>query len=327
MIIKLVYPKFWSCKGLIPILLAPISWIYRGLGFTRKILANPVKLKGKVICIGNITVGGTGKTQIVEMLAKYYKKKNKNILVVTKGYRSSLKKAKLVKDNDTPESVGDESILLSKVAPVVASTKIQYAIPFIKKINPEIIIFDDGLQNPYFIKDCKIIVVDSLRGIGNGKIFPAGPLRILPKQAINKCNAVVMIGSANNSSSHNLISDIISNDTQILFKAKINLLSKLKNTQYFAFSAIGNPLKFFNTLVENGANIQKTKVFPDHHQFTQNDILELQLIAKNHNYTLITTTKDYVKLPEGVRNIDCAIVSIKFENKLQFLNLVNNTLS
>lgn len=322
--IKLVYPKFWASNGLIPILLTPLSWIYRCLGFFRKITANPIKLDAKVICIGNITVGGTGKTQIVESLAKYYKEQNKSILVITKGYGSSLKTAKLVDKTDIAENVGDESILLSKITQVIATKKIQYALPHIEKIKPEIIIFDDGLQNPNFIKDCKIIVIDNLRGIGNGKIFPAGPLRTKSDIAITECDALITIGD-NDCKDFTIIQNATSNNKPI-FKAKIKLVSTLKNSEYFAFSAIGNPDKFFSTLVTSGANIKQTKTFPDHHQFTKGEILELKTIAKKNNYTLITTKKDYVKIHD-TEKIDCAVVDIVFENKSEFIKLINETLS
>lgn len=322
--IKLVYPKFWASNGFIPIILTPISWIYRCLGFFRKIIANPIKLDAKVICIGNITVGGTGKTQIVESLAKYYKEQNKSILVITKGFGSSLKTAKLVDKTDIAENVGDESILLSKITQVIATKKIQYAMPLIEKIKPEIIIFDDGLQNPNFIKDCKIIVIDNLRGIGNGKIFPAGPLRTKSDIAIKECDALITIGD-NDCKNFTIIQNATNNNKPI-FKAKIKLVSTLKNTEYFAFSAIGNPDKFFSTLVNNGANIKHTRIFPDHHQFTKDEILELKTIAIKNNYTLITTKKDYVKIHD-TEKIDCAVVDIVFENKPEFIKLINETLS
>lgn len=321
--IKLVYPKFWSSNGFIPTLLTPLSWIYCILGYFRRILANPIRLDAKVICIGNITIGGTGKTQIVESLAKYYKEQNKNTLIITKGYGSSLKTAKLVEKTDTAENVGDESKLLSKTAQVVAAKKIQYAIPFIEKIKPEIVIFDDGLQNPNFIKDCKIIVIDNLRGTGNGKIFPAGPLREKAEVAIKECNAIITIGDSDYRDF--AITKNATDNNKPIFKARIELVSALKNTEYFAFSAIGNPHKFFNTLTSNGANIKQTKSFPDHHQFTKDEILELKHIAKKNNYTLITTKKDYVKIRE-TENIDCAIVDIVFENKPEFIRLINETL-
>lgn len=322
--IKLVYPKFWSNHGIIPALLTPLSWLYCTLGFFRRIFVKPIKLDAKVICVGNITVGGTGKTQIVESLAKYYNEQNKNILIITKGYGSSLKTAKLVEKTDVSEDIGDESKLLSEYAPVVAAKKIKYAISFIEKIKPEIIIFDDGLQNPSFIKDCKIIVIDNMRGIGNGKVFPAGPLRIQTNIAIKECDAIIAIGD-NDCKDFSITQNAIHNKKPI-FKAKIKLVSKLKNTEYFAFSAIGNPDKFFNTLINNGADVKQTKTFPDHHQFTKNEILELKNIAQKNNYTLVTTKKDYVKIYE-TENIDCAIVDIVFENKPEFIKLVNETLS
>lgn len=322
--VKLVYPKFWSSKGVLPTLLTPLSWLYISLGFFRKILAKPIRLDAKVICVGNITVGGTGKTQIVESLAKYYKEQNKRLLVITKGYGSSLKGAKLVEKTDTAQDVGDESKLLSETAPVIAAKKIKYALSLIEEIKPEIIIFDDGLQNPNFIKDCKIIVIDNLRGIGNGKIFPAGPLRTKPNTAIKECNAIIAIGDSE--CVEPTITKNAKNHNKPIFKAKIKLVSALKNTEYFAFSAIGNPEKFFNTLAMSGANIKKTMAFPDHHQFSNDEISELKEIAKKHYYTLITTKKDYVKI-NSTESIDCAIVEIIFENKERLIKEINEALS
>lgn len=322
--VKLVYPKFWSSKGVIPILLTPLSWLYVSLGFFRKILTRPIKLDAKVICVGNITVGGAGKTQIVESLAKYYKEQNKNILIITKGYGSSLKGAKLVEKTDIAQDIGDESKLLSEIAPVIAAKKIQYALPLIQEIKPEIIIFDDGLQSPNFIKDCKIIVIDNLRGIGNGKIFPAGPLRLRADTAIKECDVIIAIGN------HDCLDSTViknaENNNKPVFKAKIKLVSALKNTEYFAFSAIGHPEKFFSTLANNGADIKKTRTFPDHHQFTEDEILKLKNIAKKLNYTLITTKKDYVKI-HNAEDIDCAIVEIVFENKEGLIKKINEALS
>jgi tetraacyldisaccharide 4'-kinase len=323
--IKLVYPKFWSKRGILSLFLTPFSWIYQLLTILRQISASPIRLGAKVICIGNVSVGGTGKTQIVEYLALHYKKENKKILIITKGYGSSLKKAKLVASDDSAQEVGDESKLLSKFAPVIAATKIQYALPIIKTIKPEIIIFDDGLQNPNFVKDCKILVIDNKRGFGNGKIFPSGPLRETPNSAIKKCDAVIMIGDKD-CSNFSVIQTIV-NNKKPLFKAKINLVSEIKaNVKYFAFSAIGNPDKFFDTLIQNGAQIAGTKAFPDHHQFSDQEILELKNTAKKHNFTLITTTKDYIKIANP-ENIQCAKVDIIFKNNKEFIKLIDETLS
>jgi len=321
--IKLLYPKFWSHRGPISTLLTPISWLYRALGFIRKLIAKPIRFNAKVICIGNITVGGNGKTQIVESLAKYYRNK-KSILVITKGYASSLKTAQLVSSDDLSKDIGDESKLLSEYVTVIATKKIKYLPSYVNKIKPEIIIFDDGLQNPHFIKDCKILVIDNIRGTGNGQIFPAGPLRIQSEVAIRECDAIIEIG--NNIKEYSLIQNAVLSNKKPIFKAKIKLISKLKKqNEYFAFSAIGNPNRFFDTLREGGANIKYTQIFPNHHQFTQNDIVKLKNIAQKNNYTLITTKKDYVKI-HNTTNIECAIVNVVFENQMEFIKKINETL-
>lgn len=323
--IKLLYPQFWSHNGVISMCLTPLSWAYNFLTIIRQILSKPIQLDAKVICIGNITLGGTGKTQIVELLAKCYKQQNKNVLIITKGYASSLKTAKLVDKNDLAQHVGDESKMLQEITHVIAAKKIQYAIPIIKKINPEIIIFDDGLQNPNFNKDCKIIVIDNIRGIGNGKIFPAGPLRTKVTSGIKHCDFIITIRNNHLQADDKLITHHAVINNKPIFKAKIRLISTKKNTPYFAFSGIGNPNKFFSTLIEHGFDIQQTRIFPDHHQFTKEEILNLKRVAKQNQYTLITTKKDYVKIHD-TDNIDCAIVHIIFEQKTEFINKINETL-
>jgi tetraacyldisaccharide 4'-kinase len=322
--IKLIYPKFWSKNGVISILLTPFSFIYYSMGVLRKFFAKPIRFDAKVICVGNITVGGTGKTQIVQLLAERYQAQNKNILIVTKGYGSSLKTAKIVTQSDNAASVGDESKLLSEIAPVVAARKVEYSLPIINKLKPEIIIFDDGMQNPNFIKDYTIIVFDNMRRIGNGKLFPSGPLRQKVSTGIKESDSIVMIGD--DECKDNIIQNYATEYGKHLFRAKINLVSPLKNTEYFAFSAIGNPDKFFNTLIKNGAKLKRTKIFPDHHQFTQNEIIELKNIAKKHNYTLITTKKDYVKINDNA-NIDCTSIELILDNETKFMELINEALS
>jgi len=206
-VIKLTYPTFWSKKNILSSLLIAFSWIYQILGILRRILVKPVKLQCFVICIGNISVGGTGKTQVVAWLAKKLREKNCNFLIVTKGYNSNLRGAKLVEPPDLASAVGDESKLLSEYGQVLAAVSIKHALPIIENLKPDVIIFDDGMQNPGFLKDLTIVVIDAIRNIGNGRIFPAGPFMCLrtclcvstrrekAEYAIDKSDIVTMVGN------------------------------------------------------------------------------------------------------------------------------------
>ena len=318
--IKLVYPAFWSKQNWQSCLLIPFSWIYQLLGLLRMIFARPIKLPAKVICVGNMSVGGTGKTQIVAQLAKELKQQKRKFVVITKGYGSSLSSAKIVSANDGPAEVGDESILLSKFATVIAAKNIKAALPLIEKIKPEIIIFDDGMQNPGFIKDINILVIDAARAAGNNQIFPAGPLREYSEIAIYRADVIIMIGNEPCSDS-TLVNNIISSKKP-LFKAKIKIITKLNpKLPYYAFTAIGNPERFYQLLKSNNLSINGEKSFPDHYNYTQEEITDLQMMAKKNRYCLLTTNKDYVKIINK-DNITPVDIELDIENKTKYLSYI-----
>lgn len=318
--IKLVYPEFWSKSGVLSYLLMPFSWIYIFLGSVRKFFVKPVRLAGIVICIGNISVGGAGKTQIVSWLARQLTRKKINFLIVTKGYGSSLRGAKYIGKTDLASEVGDESILLKDYGPVLAAKNIKAALPVLEKIKPDVIIFDDGLQNPGFIKDFNILTIDADRTVGNGRIFPAGPLRENVESAISKAGIVTVIGNQFCRDIF-LISNIVSSGKPF-FKAKIKLNSKVDlGRKYYAFTAIGNPDRFYDLLEKNGLTLVKTKSFPDHHNYTCKEVDILKTYAKKHNYSLITTKKDYVKILDGSQ-IVCANVELNFEYEKKLFSLI-----
>jgi tetraacyldisaccharide 4'-kinase len=318
--IKLIYPKFWSQNGVLSYLLLPFSWIYIFLGKVRKIFVKPVKLNSTVICVGNMSVGGTGKTQIVLWLAELLTKKGDNFLVVTKGYGSSLNGAKIVEKTDLASEVGDESILLSSYAPVLAAKNIKVALPIIAKLKPDIVIFDDGLQNPGFVKDLNILVIDANRSVGNNKIFPAGPLRETVKSALDKSDIIAMVGN-DLCQDFALINNIMSSNKPF-FKAKIKLKQQLDlSKKYYAFTAIGNPDRFYELLKNQGAILGGVQSFPDHHNYTKLEIEALQIIAKENKYSLITTKKDYVKIPKNDQII-CADVVLDIDNEQELFSLI-----
>lgn len=308
--IKLLYPKFWQKRNIIAYTLFPISLIYQFLGFLRHVFARPVILPAKVICVGNCSVGGTGKTQIVMYLANLLKTQNIDFVIVTKAYGSNLKEATIVKAEHSTLEVGDESVILAKHGTVIATKNIKQILPLIRELKPSIIIVDDFLQNPYFHKDITIVSVDSQRFFGNGFLIPAGPLREYPNRALSAADLVFLVGNNSGEIPASLVSY-----ANKLIQAQIVASSDIdKNKNYFAFSGIGNPERFFLTLKNYGLNIVGYKIFPDHYNYLQEDLENLSLLAKTNNATLITTRKDYVKIGDSSDIIVCLDVKLSINN-------------
>lgn len=284
------YPKFWQSKNFFAYILLPFGYIYLLLGFIRRVFASSVKLNARVICVGNATIGGTGKTQLVIKLAQEFRKRNINFIILCKGYGGSNKHYSLVTSTSSPIEVGDEALELCQYGTTFAVPKMQYANEIIEKYKPDIVLVDDGMQNPYFEKDFVIMVIDGVRGFGNGFPIPAGPMRSLESDI--HADKIVVIGG-------DYMNDYANDYPKFAlgaFNAKIVPAHSLKGRKYYAFAGIGNPQKFFRTLRDAGAQIEGQAEFPDHYLYTKSDIEKLLLEAKKKNLRLITTRKDYVKI-------------------------------
>jgi tetraacyldisaccharide 4'-kinase len=320
--IKLTYPKFWNKRNLLSFLMIPFSYIYLFLGFVRNKISSKIILSQKVICIGNITLGGAGKTQIVAWLARLLKQKKISFVIITKAYKSNLKKVKLVEMTDSAKEVGDESIMLRNYGCVIAAKKIQYALPLINQINPKIVILDDGMQNPCIKKDLQICAIDTLNLLGNNMIFPSGPLRENLSSGLMKSDMIFMIGN-NKCKDSNLIKNIKLSQKPC-FKATIKLREELdRDIEYIAFTGIANPEKFYFLLSQNHFKLKQCISFGDHHDYSNNDVKKLVDLAISNDCYLITTEKDYVKLDSNYQNlIICAKVNLNFENEQECMDLI-----
>ena len=318
--IKLNYPEFWQRKGVLSLMLIPISWLYRLLGFIRRLIVVPIRLPGFVICVGNMTVGGSGKTQIVQWLAKELTAKNYKILIVTKGYGSKLSGAKLVQKTDLASDVGDESKLLAEYAQVLASKSIKAALPIIQQIQPKIIIYDDGMQNPGFIKDFTILAIDSIRAVGNNNIFPSGPLREKVSAAVDRADIITFVG--NNHCSDNELMTYLAASRKPIFNADVVTISSVPaRTRYYAFAGIADPIKFFKLLRDKQVNLLFTKSFPDHHNYTDEEIDSLIQEAELNQCRLITTRKDWVKINNN-KDIECLDIELQFDQENKLLQMI-----
>lgn len=253
--------------------------------------------------MGNATVGGTGKTQLVKWLVQQLQTEYK-IVVITKAYGVNLQKSVWV-GTKSAQQVGDESKLLSSYAQVIAAPYPAAAIELVKAYKPDIIIFDDGMQNPSFHKDLIILTINAARGFGNGRIIPAGPLREPIQSAIARADISILIGN-----------EVCDYEQQLFAKKPFRAVIEAKNAEfikeYFAFAGISNPESFFALLKKNGVTVKLSRAFPDHYNYSDKDLQELISKAKNANLELITTEKDYVKIGNKINNLHYVSVDLKF---------------
>lgn len=303
--IALNYPKFWQSKSFVSLALLPFSLIYILCAYLRQFLVRTRKLPCKVICVGNPTVGGTGKTQLVASIARNLSKDNVKFVIISKGYRGNFTSPTIVTSEMSSDFVGDEALELSKFGTTIVSKKVIDAEHILRNVAPDVVIVDDGLQNPSFYKDYKIAIVDASRAFGNGLPIPAGPLRM--PQVLQDADVIVSVGAAR----------IVENS----ICCEIVPLLKLDcQKRYFAFAAIGNPERFFSTLRSNGVNLEGTMAFPDHHKFSGMEISELKVVAKKIDAVLVTTAKDYVKLkPVDRENVICYEVKLAISEEEKFM--------
>lgn len=304
------YPYFWQTNSILSYLMIPFSWIFKLLTYIRYKKAKPLRVGNYVICVGNVTAGGTGKTQLIKWLANYLSAQEVDFVIITKGYNSKLNEATFVTSNHNAEEVGDESLELLKVGKVIASPSIIKANTLIDQTNAKVILVDDGLQNPNFIKDMSILLVDPMRGNGNGRIIPAGPMREEFSNGAARADIIISVGDDTNMNPK--LKQLIEQSEKPYIKAAIKPSSVIDhNKKYIAFCGIGNPDKFFTSLNDEGLNVIEKISFADHHNYSNKDLGHLHQLADENNAELITTRKDYVKLPEH-KNINVLDVELDF---------------
>lgn len=272
-------PSWFLKKKLISLILMPVSWVYYFVGFiVYKIRAlNPLKSKRKIICVGNILAGGVGKTPIVREIAQRL-----DAPVVMRGYKKT----------ESTNGAGDEAYMLSKhgLAVHVGDRK-SNIILLNKQTDNTPIVMDDGFQNSSIKKDISVLVFDEGLGFGNGLLLPAGPLRE-PKWAINRADAIIVIKNNNFKKRFSLPVGIP------VFYANNKTVSPYPDDEKLvAFAGIGYPNKFFAAL----KNVVAKRAFADHWQYTDEDLKKLLDLAKKHKAKLITTEKDWVRLPKDMQ--------------------------
>ena len=296
-------PKFWfRRKHPAAFLLSPLGLAYGLAVRLRFVFTKPYQSRLPVICIGNFTVGGGGKTPLAIEIANMLCKQDYKPVFLTRGYGGRIKGPHLVDlSSDDVTQVGDEPLILAQTAPVVVSSDRVKGAQFIEKMNADVIIMDDGFQNPTLHKDLSLVVVDETTGVGNGRIFPAGPLRAALSFQYQRADALIICGPVPVGGRG------ATTKIQRSFKGEIlraNLVPTgefewLNGTHILAMTGIARPNKFFGSLARLGASLEEIVEFPDHHVFSEQDAINILATAQKNELPIVMTQKDKVRLPDS----------------------------
>lgn len=301
-------PAFWeteagrSSGAFTRALLSPLGALYAAMTARRIAQTIPKPAPAPVICVGNLTVGGTGKTPVTLALLKAAQSLEHAPAALSRGHGGTLRGPVRVDPQiHQAAHVGDEPLLLARAAPTYIDAGRVNGANLAVSDGADLIIMDDGHQNPKLEKTLSIVVVDGVTGWGAGKVLPAGPLREPVSAGLARADAIVVMvptPHAEIAYDHLRLSDL---DIPVL-KAWLDPVAPPPEGPLLAFAGIGRPQKFFDALKVQGAHLADAVSYPDHHRFTRSEIDHLADLAYAHDARLITTEKDWVRLPGDVQN-------------------------
>jgi len=291
-------PAFWWRKaGLMSGLLAPLAAGY-GAVAARRMLKPGARASLPVLCVGNFTLGGAGKTPAVMMLAEMLQADGERPCCLSRGYGGSVAGPKLVDlEADRASDVGDEALLLARVAPtVIARDRIAGAQAAAAQ-GARVVIMDDGLQNASLVKNFTLAVVDGRRGIGNACVFPAGPLRAPFDAQLARTDALLVVGG--DTGVRDVIAAAAARRLPVFHGQLVPdaaAVAALKARKVLAFAGIGDPDKFFATVEQAGIALAQRRGFADHHRFSAAEAATLIAEAERDGLILLTTEKDRARM-------------------------------
>ena len=289
-------PSWWGERyHSLSILLSPVGFVY-GLGVRlRFALTTPYRSKLPVICIGNFTVGGGGKTPLAIEISRLLLETGHKPVFLTRGYGGRLKGPHLVDPSkNSAVDVGDEPLILAQSAPVVVCADRGKGARFIEKLDADVIIMDDGFQNPSLHKDFSLVVIDSVVGVGNSRIFPAGPLRAGLSFQLKKADVLAIVGKGEGARE---IEQVFSGDVFHLELKATGAVDWLSDTDIIAVTGIACPGKFYASLEKLGARIVQTHEYPDHHMFREEEARSILQARLDDDMPIVMTQKDWIRLP------------------------------
>jgi tetraacyldisaccharide 4'-kinase len=294
-------PAFWWQEpGLAAALLSPVAAIY-GLIAAARLNGEGHRARVPVICVGDPTIGGGGKTPTAIAIAKLLIAAGERPCFITRGYGGSAGGPLFVDATvHGADVVGDEALLLARTAPTVVARDRIAGAEFATERDPTVLVLDDGFQNPSLVKDFSLLVIDAATGIGNGYVFPAGPLRAPLAAQFARAQAVVLSGRGAAGDAIARIAATASSRGVPFLTAKVvaepAAAAKIAGQRLLAYCGVGRPEKFFRTLAAVGGNVVERRAFDDHHAYARAEADALLAAARAQGLTLVTTEKDKARM-------------------------------
>ncbi|MSP49891.1 MAG: tetraacyldisaccharide 4'-kinase [Alphaproteobacteria bacterium] len=294
-------PAFWTDDGALARALTPLGHLYALGDRWRRRAATPWRAPVPVVCIGNLTVGGAGKTPTSIAIAQRLAASGRKPVLVSRGYRGRLAGPVRVDPlRHSAADVGDEPLLLAETAPTVVAKDRLAGVRAALDLGAEVVVLDDGFQDPRLSHDLALVVVDGGTGFGNGRVLPAGPLRELVADGLARADAVVVIGHGQIRTDRPVLrARLVPDEASLRFRGR----------KVLAFAGIGRPEKAFATLAEIGADVVRTRSFADHYAYDEDDAAILIEEAAGLGAEPVTTRKDWVRLPAAAKPL-IAVVDV-----------------
>mgnify|MGYP001276576409 CR=1 FL=1 len=307
---KLDKPKFWDKKiGIYSILLFPLSLIFLIITYFKKKFSKTKVFNIPIICVGNIYIGGTGKTPVSIFLAKELLSLKKKPAIIRSYYKEHKDEYNLIREEF-------DNLILSKKRFLGINEAI--------KSKSDIVILDDGFQDFTIKKDLNIICFNGNQLIGNGLLIPSGPLR-QNLSSIKDADIIIINGDQNIDFEKKLL--LINNNLEIYYSRyrPINI-NEFKKKNLLAVAGIGNPENFFQLMEENGLKIQEKIIYPDHYIFSKREIVDIIIRAEKNNFEVIMTEKDFFKIKDfNLKKINYLKVELQIEEKRKLLGKIKKT--
>lgn len=313
-------PRFWRERTLwarlLAASLAPFASAYDGAQRLKQAAAREFAAGAPVFCAGGATLGGAGKTPFALLLASRLKALGQQPWFLTRGYGGSMRGPALVNPSvHGAAEIGDEALLLAASCPTIVARNRAGGARL--AAGADALVLDDGHQNLSLRKDCAFLVVDGADPFGNGRVFPAGPLREPFGRALSRADAVAIVGEDRTS-----LEPALRRFKGPVFRARLELDNAPRRARVTAFAGVGSPSRFFDLLDRSGFEVVSRRPFPDHHPYTEDDLNELRRAAARDDAALITTSKDFVRLApaqrEGVLQLP-VVMRVDDENRLDAL--------
>jgi tetraacyldisaccharide 4'-kinase len=327
-------PAFWyRPRSLTSLLLTPLGALY-GMAASVRMQREGVDAGIPVLCVGNYHAGGAGKTPTVLALTKLLRDLGETPVVLSRGYGGRLRgPVRVDPERHDAADIGDEPLMMARTVPVAVARDRVDGVALARSQGASVILMDDGFQNPAISKDACLIVIDGDRGLGNGRVFPAGPLRAPLLPQLDRTDALIVVGDG---PAAGAVADAIAARDKPVLSAHLRpddaSVASLRGKRVLAFAGIGDPERFFNTLRAAGIEVARQRAFSDHHPLTPDEIESLMADAGRDGLTLVTTEKDMARLrkagalPSWAQQIVPFAVTLEFDSAVKLRRFVSERL-